>query len=201
MTKYRLPVLLALAVTAAAIVVQAAPGEGATILRGDQLVAGSQNCANADAGTYRMAGDLVGCWYTDDFVVTQAKDNPGGSFKASGREHFIGCIDTNGNGSCGAGEPYGRFNTTFTFTAKLAPTGDEIHGRCHHPIVSGSGGFAGATGVLSFKDIPSEGRFPYHGNVQLEATEAGRPTGARTDVRTPVAAFISGPILVGARPG
>lgn len=163
----RVAVLLGLALTAAAIVVQAAAGQGAITLRGDQLIAGSQSCPGANSGTYRMAGDLVGCWYTDDFVVTQAKDNPGGSFKASGTEHFVGCIDTNRNGACGAGEPSGTFNTTFTFTAKLAPTGDEIHGRCHHPIVSGSGGFAGASGVLSFKDIPSEGRFPYHGNIRF----------------------------------
>jgi hypothetical protein len=66
-----------------------------------------------------------------------------------------------------SGEPTGRFNTTFTFTAKLDPTIGEIHGRCHHPIVSGSGAFAGARGVISFKDIPAEGRFPYHGNIQL----------------------------------
>lgn len=167
MNAYRRALLLGLAVVAATVGVQTASGDGATTLRGDQLIAGSENCANADTGTYRMAGDLVGCWYTDTFVVTQEKDNPGGSFKASGTEHFIGCLDTNGNGTCGVGEPSGRFDTTFTFTAKIAPTGDEIHGRCHHPIVSGSGGFAGARGVISFKDIPSEGRFPYHGNMQL----------------------------------
>ena len=72
-----------------------------------------------------------------------------------------------GGATYGAGEPTGEFDTTFTFSAKYAPTGEEIHGRCQHPIVSGSGDFSGASGVLSFKDIPSEGRFPYHGNVQL----------------------------------
>jgi hypothetical protein len=162
----RLAVLLALTAGLAIVVVQAASGAGAVIVRGDQLIAGSQNCPNADSGTYRMAGDLVGCWYTDTFVVTQQKDNPGGSFKASGTEHFVGCLDTNGDGSC-VGEAMGRFDTTFTFTSKLAPTGDEIHGRCHHPIVSGTGAFEGASGEISFKDIPTEGRFPYHGNIQL----------------------------------
>ena len=147
------------------VAVSAAAGAGAITVRGDQLIAGASACPNADAGTYLMKGDLVGCWYTDTFDVVS--ENPGGGFRASGTEHFVGCVDTNGNGTCGAGESYGRFNTTFTFTAKFAPTGDEIHGRCHHPIVSGTGDFAGASGVLSFKDIPSEGRFPYHGNLQL----------------------------------
>jgi hypothetical protein len=154
--------LLVGAVSALALVaVQASVGAGATIVRGDQLLAGRENCPNWDDGTYVMAGDLVGCWYTDDFVVEN--ENPGGGFKASGVEHFVGCLNTNGNAKCGG------FSTTFIFTAKFAPTGDEIHGRCHHPIVKGSGwgGFAGASGGISFKDIPSEGRFPYHGELKL----------------------------------
>ena len=32
------------------------------------------------------------------------------------------------------------------FTAKYAVDGAEIHGRCEHPIVSGTGDFEGATG-------------------------------------------------------
>jgi hypothetical protein len=164
-TPTRLVLLVALTAVLAAVAVQAAAGAGATVVRGDQLIAGASSCPNADAGTYRMAGDLVGCWYTDTFDVVS--ENPGGGFRASGTEHFVGCADTNGNGSCGAGEPSGRFDTTFTFTAKLAPTGDEIHGRCHHPIIGGTGAFAGASGELSFKDIPSEGRFPYHGPLNF----------------------------------
>ena len=131
-------------------------------MRGDQLLAGASNCPGADAGTYKMAGDLVGCWYTDTFNGGQSRTQAE-ALRASGTEHFVGCLDTNGNGSCGAGEPSGRFDTTFTFTSKLAPTGDEIHGRCHHPVVGGTRAFAGASGEISFKDIPSEGRFPYHG--------------------------------------
>ena len=167
----RLGVLVALGAVLAIVAVQAASGAGAVIVRGDQLVLPSPNSCPAepgtvDGGTYLMRGDLVGCWYTDVFNVTQQKNNPGGAFKASGMEHFEGCLNTDGDDSC-AGERTGRFNTTFTFTAKIDPTIGEIHGRCHHPIVSGSGVFAGASGVISFKDIPPEGRFPYHGNIQL----------------------------------
>jgi len=160
-----LALLVGIMVMVAVVGVQVAAGKGAITVRGDQLIEGADACPDADEGTYLMKGDLVGCWYTVTFNVVS--ENPGGGFRASGTEHFVGCINTNGNGTCDAGEPTGEFDTTFTFSAKYAPTGDEIHGRCHHPIVSGSGGFSGASGVLSFKDIPSEGRFPYHGNVQL----------------------------------
>ena len=152
----------------ALIAVQASVGASATIVRGDQWAAvpTGQCLEPSDFAPYWMTGDLVGCWYTDTFEVIQANDNLGGKFKASGTEHFVGCLDTNGDGSC-AGEAMGRFNTTFVFTAKFAPSGDEIHGRCHHPIVGGTGAFAGASGGISFKDIPSEGRFPYHGEIKL----------------------------------
>jgi hypothetical protein len=164
---WKLVLLLGAVSVMALVAVQAGIGASATTVRGDQLIAGSQNCPNADAGTYRMAGDLVGCWYTVTFDVVQENDNPGGKFKASGTEQFVGCLNTNGNATCDAGEPSGTFDTTFVFTAKFAPTGDEIHGRCHHPIVGGTGAFAGASGGISFKDIPSEGRFPYHGEIKL----------------------------------
>ena len=165
-TSIRLGLLIAFAAAIAVVAVQAAAGAGATVVRGDQLLlANPSDCPGADEGTYKMAGDLVGCWYTDTFDVVG--ENPGGGFRASGTEHFVGCLDTNGNGACGAGEPSGRFDTTFTFTAKFAPTGDEIHGRCHHPVVGGTGAFAGASGEISFKDIPNEGRFPYHGPLKF----------------------------------
>ena len=163
----KLVLSVGLAAVAALVAVQAGIGASATIVRGDQLIAGSQNCEGADAGTYRMAGALVGCWYTVTFDVVQENDNPGGKFKASGTEQFVGCLNTNGNATCDPGEPSGTFDTTFVFTAKFAPTGDEIHGRCHHPIVGGTGAFAGASGGISFKDIPSEGRFPYHGELKI----------------------------------
>jgi hypothetical protein len=166
LTLPRLGVLVALVATLAIIAVPGAAGAGAVTVRGDQLIAGASNCPGADSGTYRMAGDLVGCWYTDEFDVVA--ENPGGGFKASGFEHFTGCLNTNGNETCDPGEPYGTFHTSFTFTAKLAPSGDEIHGRCHHPIVGeGAGDFENTTGVISFKDIPPEGRFPYHGTITL----------------------------------
>ena len=149
----------------AVVAAQAAAGAGATVVRGDQLLAGASNCPAADAFTYRMAGGLVGCWYTDSGEVRNA--TPSGVVIVSGTEHFVGCLNTNGNQTCDPGEPTGTFNTTYTFSSKYAASGDEIHGRCHHPIIGGTGGFARASGELSFTDIPSEGRFPYHGPINL----------------------------------
>ena len=70
----------------------------------------------------------------------------------SGTEHFTGCVNSDGDAVCDPGGPSGTFNTTFTFTAKFDADGNEVHGRCNHPIVSGTGGFDGVTGVVNFTD-------------------------------------------------
>ena len=64
----------------------------------------------------------------------------------TGEELFVGSLN---------GGPDGSFTTTYKFEAKLNPDGSEIRGRCQHPIVadSGTGGFAGASGRVDFKDI------------------------------------------------
>jgi hypothetical protein len=133
-----------------------APGvaaSGATIVSGLQIPATGAQCANPDAVvSYVMTGSLEGCWYIDTVDYKSVSQN---GVLATGTERFVGCL----------GATCGSFSTTFVFTAKYA--GDvELHGRCHHPITGGSGGFAGATGSLSFKDQPS-GCATYHGTVRL----------------------------------
>jgi hypothetical protein len=98
-----------------------------------------------------MTGDLDGCWYTK--VVT-SKVSPSGAYLESGQEIFVGTLN---------GGSLGTFTTTYKFEAKLAPDGAEIMGRCQHWIVSTSGGFAGATGVLLFKDAPPQ--YFYRGHI------------------------------------
>jgi hypothetical protein len=109
-----------------------------------------------------MTGSLEGCWYTK--VVT-ARDNgsPSGVYQERGEEVFVGSLD---------GGPEGTFATTYTFTSKWDPdvsTGSEIHGRCQHPIVAGSGtgGFEAATGRVDFKDDVVTGEFLYRGHITL----------------------------------
>ena len=109
-----------------------------------------------------MTGSLEGCWYTK--VVT-AKDNgrPSGVYQERGEEIFVGTLDDG---------PVGTFATTYKFSSKWDPdvsTGSEVHGRCQHPIVAGSGtgGFAGVTGRVDFKDDVATGEFIYRGHITL----------------------------------
>jgi hypothetical protein len=156
------------AVAAAWTAVPGAFGDsGATVVRGVQSPpVTSGPCF--DAGvivSYTMTGGLIGCWYVDTFVLTGAQ--PSGTIQASGTEHFVGCLDLGGDGTCGVGDPAGTFSTTFTFTAKYDAAGNEIHGRCHHPIISGTGGFAGVTGVIEFTDDVTTGTSDYTGTIGL----------------------------------
>ena len=104
-----------------------------------------------------MTGSLHGCWYT---YVSSSKFNRSGTYQEKGTEIFVGCL----NGTCGT------FETTYTFTAKYVDDtfAEEIHGRCHHPIAGGTGGFAGAKGVINFKDDVVNLKFDYKGHVSLE---------------------------------
>lgn len=128
-----------------------AAAAGATVVSGAQSAPVATCAGQSSLGTFVMSGDLVGCWYTDTADLVSA--SAGGTAVFAGTEHFTGCIDADHNGSCGGSDPTGTWHTTFTFTAKFDANGGEIHGRCHHPIVSGSGDFANASGVISFHDI------------------------------------------------
>ena len=114
----------------------------------------------SDLGDYppiELSGELVGCWYT---YVSASKFNPSGTYVEQGTEIFVGCL----NGSCGT------FDTTYTFTAKYVDDtfAEEIHGRCHHPIVGGTGDFAEAKGVILFKDDVVNLKYDYRGHISLE---------------------------------
>ena len=106
-----------------------------------------------------MGGSLVGCWYTH---IETARTTPGGVYLESGTELFVGRLDGGPAGS--------TFTTTYKFEAKLNADGAEVRGRCQHPIVSGSGtgGFAGATGRVDFKDIIGDPiTYVYRGHISL----------------------------------
>ena len=150
-----LPLLLVLAASLPlAGAVQA--GNGTNIIRGVQHEFGS--CGAGDG--YQMTGDLVGCWWVDTFETKSDPDKS--TFVARGWEHFEGCM----------GDVCGAFVTRYEYSAKTVgpwPSFLEIHGRCHHPIVRGTGGFAGASGEISFHDVVdvSPPYYPYIGNVHL----------------------------------
>jgi len=105
-----------------------------------------------------LTGSLTACLYTrvDDFRQT-----PSGAYVETGSEVLVGSLD---------GGPVGTFTTRYTFEGKFDPSGAEIHGRCQHPIVrgSGTGGFDGATGRLNFKDfIGATVTYAYRGHISL----------------------------------
>ena len=108
-----------------------------------------------------MSGDLDGCWYTK---VETAKDNgsPSGVYMESGEEVFVGSLNDGAEGT---------FATAYRFESQWDPdvTGAELHGRCQHPLIegSGTGGFAGATGRLDFKDEVATGLYFYRGHIKL----------------------------------
>lgn len=125
---------------------------------------GSPPSGYADFTDFTMVvtGDLEGCWYTK---VDTFKDNgaPSGVYLDGGREVFVGSLD---------GGPEGTFATTYKFQSKWDPdvsTGSEVHGRCQHPLVvgSGTGAFAGATGRVDFKDEVTTGQNFYRGHIRL----------------------------------
>jgi hypothetical protein len=114
----------------------------------------------ADLGNYPpidMSGSLDGCWYT---YVSAFKFNPSGTYIEQGTELFVGCLD---------GTTCGTFETTYTFTAKYTDETftEELHGRCHHPLVDGTGDFAGVKGVLQFKDDVVNLKYDYRGHISV----------------------------------
>ena len=108
-----------------------------------------------------LTGSLEGCLYTK---VISSKETPGGVYLESGEEVFIGSLDD--------AAPGGTFAMTYKFESKFDPdSGMQLHGRCQHPIVegSGTGGFEGATGRLNFKDIigPLATTYDYRGHINF----------------------------------
>jgi hypothetical protein len=108
-----------------------------------------------------MTGSLTGCWYTNILTSRQISS---GVYLETGQELFVGSLN---------GGAAGTFGTTYRFESKWDPdaaTGTEIRGRCQHPIVAGSGtgGFAGATGRVDFKDIIGDPTtYEYRGHISL----------------------------------
>lgn len=112
-----------------------------------------------DDFTMVITGDLDGCWYTR---VESGESKLSGVYLETGEEVFVGSLN---------GGPEGTFATTYKFESKWDPdvfTGTEVHGRCQHPLVAGTGtgGFAGATGRVDFKDEVTTGQYFYRGHIK-----------------------------------
>ena len=161
---------LAAALAAASCFVVAAPASASqNQVSGIQAPGGTAPACGDTSASFTMTGGLVGCWYEDSGTQTKGQVTASGLYlyHFSGQEHFTGCLDVDGDGRCSSDDPSGTLYFTFTFTGQFeaTPPYPEIRGRCHHPIVSGTGDFAGATGVINFKDDVSNGTSPYMGHV------------------------------------
>ena len=129
-------------------------------------VSGRQIAVDTDKGIFRMTGSLVGNWTVTAFNPTATSP----LVEANGSEVFSGCVDLGRNG-CDRRDPKGTLNFTFTYQALFASPDPNsvVWGSCRHPIVSGTGDFAGAKGVIAMVDTPTpEGpRTDYIGNVTV----------------------------------
>ncbi|MDH3295732.1 MAG: DUF3224 domain-containing protein, partial [Acidimicrobiia bacterium] len=125
-----------------------APGEGAC-----------DDAAHAGAD-YALAldGDLVGCIY--GYITSYHYQETSGTYQERADEFFVG----------NWGDLTGTFDMVENFSGKFDPvTGEQLFGRCKHPIVAGSGtgDFAGITGRLDFTDDVDAGNVPYRGHLSL----------------------------------
>jgi hypothetical protein len=158
----RLKMRKALVVVVAAL---AAVVLGSAAQAGTIQVSGVQSASQPD-GSKLMSGSLIGLWWTTSFYVSGFEAS--GTGRGGGTETFVGCLDANGSGTCDTGDATGTIDFAFTFTAKYDPSfTTELRGRCHHPVVGGTGDFAGVTGVLDFKDDPVTGCAYYRGHLDL----------------------------------
>lgn len=157
----RRTVLTITGITALAAIASPAGAAGNTQFSGTGVLDANGDCTEIASPfpAIKMSGDLVGCWYTTTYEVVQ--ETPSGVYMERGTETFIGCLAD--------GTTCGTFSTTYKYTAKFAPDGAQMHGRCQHPIVpgSGTGDFEGISGRVDFKDDIENKVFNYRGHFKL----------------------------------
>jgi hypothetical protein len=169
--------LAALAALSAVPAAATAGGSGTPV---SVAVSGTQTVVDEAAGTSAMHGSLVGTWYTTKFVPRYASSS---QFVATGKELFVGCLDSNANGSCDTKEPAGNLKFTFMYWASFDPaTGALLHGNCVHPITGGSGSFRKAAGVIFMDDTPTGNTVvtTYKGTIEYQAATSGQAAKHRT---------------------
>ena len=148
-----------------------ATGEGNVQIRGVALFGGDPSC---EFGLYMQPPDsgwgLHGCL---NLISYEGSQTPSGAYRETGTEQFEGDIvfvDDAGNVQVMGS---GTFDTEYGLTSKWEGepfASFQYHGRCQHPITSGTGDFSGATGRVDFKDSIEDGvatSFPYKGHIKL----------------------------------
>ena len=141
---------------------------GATQISGIATLPAPDECTNppdAPEGTalvftMKMEGDLDGCFYSYAYTNEEGEVDyqlsPSGTYRERGIDIYV---STDGEDS---------FETNYLFTAKFDEDGNEIWGRCQHPInpAFGEGAFEGITGRINFRDDVEAVTFPYKGHLR-----------------------------------
>jgi hypothetical protein len=166
---------LALAAAGAALALAAPAGAATTY-----VVSGSQTAVDENAGTYKMSGSLVGDWQQTSFTALATSP----LFRGKGTELFTGCLDRARDGSC-TGDPAGTLSIKFRYVAQYTAAGELLLGACTHPVIGGTGAFAGATGALLMVDTPTPTGVVtrYAGTITLN----GKKENSRSHVRAAAA--------------
>ena len=154
-------VVLIVSVAALVVAIAAAPA-GA----GQLQLSGQQTAVDPELGIYTMSGSLVGDWYTTSF---SCHATPAGErWPCTGTELFFGCLDASADGTCSQ-EETGWLTFEFEFTASA-----DGNGRCQHTITDGGDAFAGASGLITMKDRPTEAGLvtTYKGHITFSAAAA-----------------------------
>jgi hypothetical protein len=181
-------VLLAVA-AASSLALLAGPSLGARTATAPIRVSGTQAVVDEAKGSFQMHGSLVGPWQITSFKPSYLSAT---QYAATGTEIFNGCLDSNHNGACDTGEPTGTLRFAARFWGELNPaTKKEIRGGCFHQVTSGTGGFAGAKGVIAMTDTPAgaDTKTTYRGELQVVAKTASAqmrsPQGVQRTVSAP----------------
>lgn len=160
-------------------------------------VNGTVTVIDADTGTLRLEGGLRGTLYTT--ALTILLESPGMDVQ-QGTERIEGCLDRNRNGRCGPREPSGKLFTEYVYWATFDPaTGRLLQGQCAHPIVRGTGDFAGTRGLIHMVDVQvgDEIRTTYEADLVLGAVKEPKAPAAGPADAQPV----SGVALTGTGAG
>lgn len=150
-------------------------------------VAGDMVAVKVDAtgaGEYKIRGGLKGKFTINE--LTEVSTSP--YYETEGTDLFKGCLDRRRDRSC-KGDPSG----TLSFKARywtLFGTGDPaplIWGSCFHPVIQGTGDFAGVQGVLMFVDSPTARgvRTDYIGTLTLAGNTTSSARAAKTSAAAP----------------
>jgi hypothetical protein len=147
-------------------------------------VAGDLLAVNVDptgAGQYKIRGGLRGKFTINE--LTEVSKSP--YYETEGSDLFRGCIDRRRDRSC-KGDPSG----TLSFKARYwtlfgsADPDSLIWGSCFHPVVKGTGDFAGVQGVLMFVDSPTKQgvKTDYIGTLTLAAPGASSARAVKSSI-------------------